>query len=222
MTAAAAAPVRVTAVDADPRRPGAVRIGLDGRAWGAVALEVAERLGLAEGTRLDPPALAELEVAADAEAAFRAALRHLGRRGFATADLARRLERKGHGRAAVASAVARLEELGLLDDAAFARRFVETRSARGRGPARLRRDLIALGVPDRHIDGALAAQWPGGADLAHLVRPLAERRARQLGALPKPVLRRRVLAFLARRGYAGSEVGKVVADVIGRREVTPG
>ena len=50
MTAAAAAgpPVRVTAVDADPRRPGAVRIGLDGRPWGAVALEVVERLRRAE------------------------------------------------------------------------------------------------------------------------------------------------------------------------------
>lgn len=216
------APVRVTAVDADPRRPGAVRIGLDGRAWGAVALEAVERLGLAEGARLDAPVLAELEVAADEEAALRAALRHLGRRGFATADLARRLERKGHARAAVASAVARLQELGLLDDAAFARHFVESRSARGRGPSRLRRDLLALGVPDRHIDGALAAQWPGGADLAHLVRPLAERRARQLGALPRPVLRRRVLAYLARRGYSGSEVGKVVADVVASRGATSG
>ena len=216
------APVRVTAVDADPRRPGAVRIGLDGRAWGAVALEAVERLGLAEGARLDGPALADLEIAADEEAAFRAALRHLGRRGFAAADLTRRVERKGHARPAVASAVARLLEMGLLDDAAFARQYVESRSARGRGPSRLRRDLLALGVPDRHIDRALAAQWPGGADLTQLVRPLAERRVRQLGALPKPVLRRRVLAYLARRGYSGSEVGKVVADLVATREGSSG
>jgi regulatory protein len=195
-----------------------VKIGLDGRAWGAVALEAVERLGLAAGSRLDAPVLAQLEVAADEEAAFRAALRHLGRRGFATADLARRLERKGHDRQAVASAVGRLLDLGLLDDAAFARQFVESRAGRGRGPSRLRRDLLALGVPDRLVDAALAAQWPGGADLALLVRPLAERRARQLGALPRAVLRRRLLAYLARRGYAGAEVGRVVADVVASRE----
>jgi regulatory protein len=118
----------------------------------------------------------------------------------------------------VASAVGRLLDLGLLDDAAFARQFVESRSGRGRGPSRLRRDLLALGVPDRLVDAALAAQWPGGADLALLVRPLAERRARQLGALPRAVLRRRLLAYLARRGYAGAEVGRVVADIVASRE----
>jgi regulatory protein len=208
---------RITGLEPDPRRPGALRVALDGRAWGAVPLEAAERLGLAAGTRLDEPALAALGAAADEEAAFRAALRHLERRAFGARDLARRLGRRGHGPDAVAAATRRLHALGLLDDAAFARQYVESRAARGRGPARLRRDLLALGVADAVADAALAAHWPEGSDLAGTTRRLAERRVRQLGALPRPVLRRRLLAYLARRGYAGRDVGRIVAEVLGER-----
>lgn len=208
---------RITGLEPDPRRPGALRVALDGRAWGAVPLEAAERLRLAAGTRLDEPALAALGAAADEEAAFRAALRHLERRAFAARDLARRLGRRGHGPEAVGAALRRLHALGLLDDAAFARQYVETRAARGRGPARLRRDLLALGVADTVADAAIAAHWPEGSDLAGTTRGLAERRARQLGTLPRPVLRRRLLAYLARRGYAGRDVGRIVAEVLGER-----
>lgn len=208
---------RITGLEPDPRRPGALRVALDGRAWGAVPLEAAERLGLAAGAPLDEPALAALGAAADEEAAFRAALRHLERRAFATRDLARRLGRRGHGPEAVGAALQRLHALGLLDDTAFARQYVETRAARGRGPARLRRDLLALGVADAVADAAIAAHWPEGSDLAGTTRRLAERRAHQLGTLPRPVLRRRLLAYLARRGYAGRDVGRIVAEVLGER-----
>lgn len=208
---------RITGLEPDPRRPGALRVALDGRAWGAVPLEAAERLQLTAGVRLDEPALAALGAAADEEAAFRAALRHLERRAFATRDLARRLGRRGHGPDAVGAATRRLHALGLLDDAAFARQYVESRAARGRGPARLRRDLLVLGVADTVADAAIAAHWPEGSDLAGTTRRLAERRARQLGALPRPVLRRRLLAYLARRGYAGRDVARIVAEVLGER-----
>ena len=126
-------------------------------------------LGRAEvgpGTQLTPERLNRLGELADEEGAFRTLLRALERRAFASADLGRRLARKGHRPDAVASALARAGALGLLDDAAFARDFVETRAARGRGPARLTRDLLAMGVDRRHIDAALAAAVAGG------VRPL--------------------------------------------------
>ncbi len=39
-------------------------------------------------------------------------------------------------------------------------------------------------------------------------------RAAQLGALPRPVKRRRVLAYLARRGFAGREISDIVGRVV--------
>jgi len=54
---------------------------------------------------------------------------------------------------------------------------------------------------------SLAAE---GVDPAEAVRALAEKRARQLAGLPLVVKKRRLVAFLARRGFAGAEVREVV------------
>ncbi len=67
-------------------------------------------------------------------------------------------------RPAVEAALERIPSLGLLDDAAYARNYVQTRAARGRGPARLTRDLLAMGVERSLIDRALDAEWPEGSD----------------------------------------------------------
>jgi regulatory protein len=205
----------ITALAPDPRRPGTLRVEVDGIGFGAVPQELARAAGLEGGRALDPELQERLTSAADAEAAFRTLLRALERRSFARADLGRRLIRKSHPRPAVESALERALALGLLDDAAFARNYVETRAARGRGPARLTRDLLAMGLERGHIDGALAATWPEGSDRTGMPLALAAKRAAQLGELPRPVKRRRVLAYLARRGFAGRDISELVARVVG-------
>ncbi|MDH4130982.1 MAG: RecX family transcriptional regulator, partial [Gemmatimonadota bacterium] len=90
--------------------------------------------------------------------------------------------------------------------------YVVSRAARGRGPARLRRDLQALGVATRHIEAALAKQWPEGAEPLDLARQLASRRARQLAGVPLDVRRRRVLAYLGRRGFTGAAAVRITRE----------
>lgn len=204
---------RVTALDPDPRRPAALRVHVDGVHAFTVAREAAARLGLAAGRELDEPLRRSLQEAADAEAALRAGLRLLGARAHAVAELGRRLGRKGHQPAAVQAALERLAADGLLDDAAFARGFVEQGGARGRGPARLRRDLVARGVARADIEAALGAWLAEAGGEPALPRELLERRARALAGLPAPVRRRRLLAFLARRGYRGAAARQAVAQV---------
>jgi regulatory protein len=177
--------------------------------------DLARSAGLTVGRPLDADLHQRLTAAADAEAAFRTLLRALERRAFARTDLGRRLIRKGHPRPAVEAALERAQGLGLLDDCAFARSYVETRTARGRGPSRLTRDLMAMGVERSAIDRALAAEWPEGSDRTGVPQALAVKRAAQLGDLPRPVKRRRVLAFLARRGFAGRDISDMVSRLVG-------
>jgi regulatory protein len=205
----------LTALEPDPRRPGTLRVEVDGVRFGAVPEMLAQAAGLAIGRPVDAELQERLAAAADAEAAFRTLLRALERRSFARADLGRRLIRKGHPRPAVEAALERAAALGLLDDASFARDYVQTRAARGRGPARLTRDLMAMGVERGHIDRALAAEWPEGSDRTVVPSALAAKRAAQLGDLPRPVKRRRVLAYLARRGFAGRDISDLVSRVVG-------
>jgi len=96
----------------------------------------------------------------------------------------------------------------------FARHYVATRAERGRGPARLARDLVLMGVARGSIDVAIAEQWPDDADRRAMPAALAAKRAAQLGALPRPVKRRRLLAYLARRGFTGREAVDAVTTVL--------
>lgn len=202
----------VTALEPDPRRPGSVRVLVDGRAFATV--DTAAASGLEPGGPLADATAERLARAADAEAAYRTVLRALERRPHARADLGRRLLRRGLAAEAVENALARAERAGLLDDAAFARHYVATRTERGRGPARLVRDLLALGVARPLVDAAITEQWPAEADRRALPAALAAKRAAQLGNLPRPAKRRRLLAFLARRGFTGSEALEAVAGAL--------
>ena len=204
----------ITAVDPDPRRPGAVRLEIDGARFGAVPREFVGAEGLTVGRAVDAELQQRLEAAADVEGAYRTVLRCLELHSYARSDLGRRLLRKGHPTHAVEAALERAADLGLLDDAAYARSYVQTRAARGRGPSRLIRDLLAMGVQRSLIDRALAAEWPEGSDRSSMPLVLATRRAAQLGALPRQTKRRRVLAYLARRGFSGREVTEMVEKVV--------
>jgi regulatory protein len=201
-------PPIVTAIEPDPRRPGAVQLMVSGRLYCTV--DGSALAGIGPGSTLSPALADALGQAADEEAAYRTVLRALHRRSHARADLTRRLTRRGHAAAAVEAALRRAEQHGFLDDEAFAAHYVQTRSERGRGPSRLTRDLLALGVARPVVDRAVAERWPADADRTAIPIVLAARRAAQMGDLPRPVKRRRLLAFLARRGFSGSDAVEAV------------
>jgi regulatory protein len=210
--------LRITAVEPDPRCPDAVRLEIDGARFGAIPRDLANAEGLAVGRVVDPGLQERLAGAADAEAAYRTVLRALEIRSYARGDLARRMVRKGHQRQAVEAALERVTRLGLLDDAAFAQTYVQTRSARGRGPARLVRDLLSMGVDRGLIDRAIATEWSEESDKTAMPLALAQKRAAQLGALPRQTKRRRVVAYLARRGFTGREISELVDEVVRSQE----
>lgn len=205
---------RITGLDPDPNRPGAIRVMVDGRPFCTVH-EGAVRAGrLAVGDEWDEARSDSAGKAADEEAAWRTLLKALERRNFSIGELRRRLRQKGHPPAAIDYAIHRAEGLKLLDDAAFAVHYVQSRAGRGRGPSRLRQDLRALSVAEPHIEAALKVQWPEPETALDLAASLAARRARQLGAVPRDAKRRRLLGYLARRGFSGSRVAELVRRIL--------
>jgi regulatory protein len=94
----------------------------------------------------------------------------------------------------------RFEEVGLIDDAAFARAWVESRQA-GRGLARraLAQELRRKGVSDEVAREALDEVDPDAE--AEAARLLVRRRLRAMGRLDHATRLRRLSAMLARKGY---------------------
>jgi regulatory protein len=198
----------------DPRRPGSTRIVVNGRPAWTVPADVITGLGLEIGSPLKGDTVERLDCAADEEGAFRAALRALERRAHGEQELGNKLERKGHDRDAIAAATGRLRRLGLLDDLVFARAYIAGRTGRGRGPVRLRHDLGQLGVAREAAEQALAELMANVTDPLERPRALVIKRARQIAALPTEARRRRLIAYLGRRGYRGSDARSLVEDAL--------
>ncbi len=204
----------LTGLAPDPHRPDYRLVEVDRGRFASLPAESLVGLDLVVGREIEPLVLERLQELADLEAAHRAALRALARRAHARFDLRRRLLQKQHPPAAVDGALDRLSVTGLLDDTRFALDYAAAKARRGRGPARLVRDLQSQGVDRRVAEGAvrqsLAAE---GVDPVDAVRALAEKRARQLAGLSPAVRKRRLSAFLARRGFEAQQIWEVVESL---------
>jgi len=206
----------LTALAPDPRQPGYRLVEVDRGRFASLPVAALEPLRLEVGAALAPAVLDRLRELADIEAAERAALRALARRAHARLDLQRRLVKKQHPPAAVDAALERLASRGLLDDRRFAEQYAALRATRGKGPARLLGDLMAQGVERRTAEHAVRrALEEEGIDPGVEARAVATKRARQLAGLPVPVRKRRLLAFLLRRGYAGVPLKELVQELCG-------
>jgi len=122
------------------------------------------------------------------------------------------LGRRGAPASVAAEVLADLTARGYLDDAAFARHWVATRSARGYGSARLRAELRARGVAGSLVDAALAAQ---GDDELERARAVARRRLPALQRADRTRAAARLRDHLVRRGYSAAIVSRVVRESFG-------
>ncbi len=129
--------------------------------------------------------------------AFERAVGAVGQRERTAAELEGWLADRGYPAAEIAAAIARLTEIGELDDERFARRYAEDkRELRGWGADRIREALAARGLDAPTIDAALA----GSDREEELTRAVSLLERRGEPAVDEPS-RTRALAYLARRGY---------------------
>lgn len=127
-------------------------------------------------------------------------LRQLAGRPRTRVELARALTRRGISAEVATAVLDRYDEVGMIDDAAFARAWVSSRHA-GRG---LARRALATELRQRGVDGDVAKAALGELDdetEAETARALAERKLRATRGEPDAVFRR-LVGMLARRGYS--------------------
>lgn len=205
----------ITAITPATRHAGRFEVLVDGQPFATLSLDSIERLGLAVGS--DVAAKAEL-LAEEAEQlrVYDRALNLLAFRARSSTELARSLVRKGELKPLVDRAVARLLEQGLLDDAAFAQSFTRAKVlGAGQSKRRVQQDLARRGVPRAVTDEAIATVFDEEAvDQGAVVEQVARKKLRSLIKLDPAVRRRRLYAFLARRGYDGDDVRRAM-DAVG-------
>jgi regulatory protein len=137
---------------------------------------------------------------------YAAALNSLARRAYSVYEMRTHLERKSEDKGMVKDVLDRLKALEYLDDARYARHFVRARAEfRKQGAFRIARDLRARGVPDRHIEAALAERSQESNE-AEVVRA---RLTRRMKLLRGPLDERKTASLyrsLLRAGFAADTI----------------
>jgi len=162
-----------------------------------------------------PGSAADLQDEADPEQVARTILlRRLSAAPRTRAELRADLVRRGIPEDVTDRVLDRFAEVGLIDDAAFAQSWVESRQ-RTRGSARavLRQELRGKGVDADDAEAALSSIDPEAE--RERARELVRVKARATSRLEPAARVRRLAGMLQRRGYPSSLAFSVVREVLG-------
>ena len=186
---------KITALKRQKRNSQRISVYLDGAyAFGLSRFAAA---WLEVGQELSPEKIRQLQEADAQEVAYQRALNYLSYRPRSEREVRQNLQKHAIPDAAIEETLARLRRNGLVNDLQFARDWVENRSTfRPRGRRALVMELRQKGIDRETIEAALR-----DLDEESLAYRAASKQARRYRDLEWADFRRKLNAFLARRGF---------------------
>lgn len=184
--------------------------------WPGKLIDLAHAREMA-GVSIDEPEIGEesveTEPSSEVAPARQIALRTLAARGRSVAEVKQKLRGRGIEEGVVEEEVTRLMTEGLLNDFDLAEQLVwSLQEHKKLGPVAIRQALIKRKIPSAIIDRVI----PHASDIEpDVIEQLARDRIRSMSGLEPEVQKRRLVGFLARRGYTGSEVYRAVDRAVG-------
>jgi regulatory protein len=188
-------------------RRGKARVFVDGEYWAELDSGVAIESGLRVGAAFDWEELGRARLAGERPLAMGRALNLLGYRARSEAEIRDRLRRYGYAGETIEAVVGRLEELGYVDDAEFAR-LKAREKARRYGPRRVSVELRKSGVGEKLAQEVVEEEFAGRSEVGE-ARSAAARRYNGRGSDAEA---RRVYGFLVRRGYSAEVCAQVARE----------
>ncbi|CAN5403060.1 RecX family transcriptional regulator [soil metagenome] len=190
---------KVTAIKAQERNPERVNVFLEGEFAFAISAQEVVTQGIRIGRELTVDEVGGFRAQDLVGKATESALRLLGVRPRAEHELRDRLKRKEYEPATIDLAIERVKNWGYLDDADFARRWVDNRQEhRPRSKRMLEMELRQKGVDRETISTTIEET---DIDEVASATELARKAVAKMSNLDPVVARRRISGQLARRGF---------------------
>ena len=152
----------------------------------------------------------------EAERALERALTFLEQRDRTEAEVRERLAKAGFGEDAREAALAKLKELGYVDDEDYAVRYVEALIAKGRGSLRVREELRRKGIPEALARNAVE----DGCDREREAETALEAARKAFSELPRELIEKeprkaaeKVSRRLVSRGFPYEIIGEVMERI---------
>ncbi len=199
---------KITALRFQKRNKERVNVYIDGHfAFGLAAIEAAR---LHVGQSLSDEEIASLRERDEVERGYEQALNFLSYRPRSEAEVRRNLHGKELDDEVIEAVIERLTRAGLLNDREFASYWVENRlQFNPRGRQALYHELREKGVP-----APVIAELLEHMDEEAVARQAVEAVLRKSGPLPSRELRRKLEAYLRRRGFSYSVIQSVVQEML--------
>ncbi|NNE70528.1 MAG: RecX family transcriptional regulator [Rhodothermales bacterium] len=204
----------ISATSVQARDPNRISIFVEGTFSFGMPLEAALEMDLRKGLEMDEVLLARCLAADEEYKARKKALNLLAFRQRSTGELDERLRRAGFSDAARRAALARMQKLGYLDDAAFAEAFARDRmGVRGHGRRRVLLELGRKGIAPSLAEQVVALVSEGRNEVEDALA-LARKKARSLRRLDNPRKKReRLWGHLSRRGFESDVIRAALAQL---------
>jgi len=198
---------KITALKAQKHNPDRVSVYLDDEyAFGLYRVVAA---WLAVGQELDEENIRQLNQTEASEKAYQRALNFLSYRVRTESEIRRNLNKHDTPESVIEDVLERLRRIKLVNDLEFANTWVENRSEfRPRGRRALRSELRQKGVDQEIIEESL--QDLNEEELAYQA---AKKNVRKYLRFEWPEFRKKLLGFLARRGFNYAVAAPVVERV---------
>jgi len=218
------ATITISEIVEHPRRPGRYLLTLSDERTFTLSVSLLADLGATrKGIVLTSELIAQLEAEAGILRVMDRALASIGRARRTRRELEQRLQRTKPGIEppsvpVIAIALDRLVESGILSDEHIARAEASSRLRRGDAPRRVAMILQQKGIARGDAAEAVArAVSEDSIDEDAQCALVADKRMRSLQQLEPPVAKRRLMAFLMRRGYGSSSIRLALAEHFGGR-----
>ena len=187
-------------------RRGKARVFIDGEFWAELDATTVFERGLREGVTLSDEELGEVREAGERALAMNRALNLLGYRARSSGEVRERLRRSEYAEETIESVIARLRELGYLDDEQYARDLAREKS-RKYGPRRVYGDLLRKGgLNEETAWNVVEEEFAGRSEVGEAFEAAARRYNNREGSIAQA---RRVYGFLMRRGYSAEVCAEV-------------
>lgn len=200
---------KITGIKKGKGREKRVNVFLDGKPALALLAETALKEGLKTGQEISESQRGTLANIDRYQRCYNAALRYLAYRQRSEAEIRQRLQRHGHDVEHIDKAIAGLKELGLVDDAEFARFWRENREAFSPRSRRLTKlELKRKGLSNDIIEQAISE-----IDDRESAYRAACSRVRRLKMIDYQDFRQRLAGYLGRRGFDYGIVKEIIERV---------
>jgi len=197
----------ITALTGQKRNPNRLNVYLDGVF--AFGLDSAVASTLKIGQTLSAEMITSLQQQDGISQAKAGAVNLISRRPRSVAEVEQNLQKKGFEAFVIEQTVVQLQDVGLLDDEAFARYWVEQREAfKPRSHLALRQELQQKGVNRAIIEAVLR-----DVDQTAAAQRAAAKQARRYTHLTEDEFRNKLGGFLQRRGFHYEIIKQVIDEL---------